>query len=561
MNFPLKSIELHVDEHLFIIAEKQIDEAKVKHLQEADKHLWLAKVDSYEVEIQITPSKVTACTCECDTYLMEDMCEHIVATLLVLRKTLSEAKHKRPKNRKKVKHIPKKLTTAVILDQVPHDELMAFIQRYAKSNRHFSIALKTRFAASVTLNDSKEKYIQLLEATLSVSRRPNRMISSRGLKKIVDVVEELMAQAEDTFAQDFYADTLVILQSIIEKISPVLNKVEGDNQVLRELVLKAFDMIRILLEEPIAPALKTEIWEYALEESHRIAYWVNDFSKFFYDWLISLAKEKKRVNTLLEHINTQLTSVEKLKDYELPLLLIKLKVLEKAKRNKEIKQLVKDNFKQPEILVFSIQQALEKQNYKRAKYLTKEGYRVFKAKNIIQQLDEAALQVAQVEDNTSSILKFAKKRLLATLKFSYFTLLKSTVSEEDWALYCNALLEEIHELPYSLLKRDMIAAIYAEEEMYDALLVYIQSLRSLDLLQRYDHILFKSQRKLLYELYMDFITSYLNNHLGRKAALKIKGMIQHLYKVGARDLAGNLVQMIRRRYPERHAMMEELLMF
>ena len=80
-------------------------------------------------------------------------------------------------------------------------------------------------------------------------------------------------------------------------------------------------------------------------------------------------------------------------------------------------------------------------------------------------------------------------------------------------------------------------------------------------LSQCDYILFKTQRKLLYQLYTDFINSYLKNHLGRKAALKVKGMIQHLFKVGARDLAGNLVAMIRRTYPERHALMDELLMF
>lgn len=559
MNFPLKNIELHVDEHLFIIAEKQIDEGKVNNLRETDRHLWLSTVDTYEIEIQISPSKVTACTCECDTYLMGDICEHIVATLLVLRKRLSERK-KTPKKRKVVKHVPKKLTTAVILDQVPHDELVAFIQRYAKSNRNFSIALKTRFAAAVTLNDSKEKYLQLLEATLSASRRQNRMISTRGYKRIVDVVEELMAQADDTFAQDFYADTLVILQSIIEKITPVLNKTEGSNQALLDLVLKAFEMIKQLLAQPIAPALKTEIWHYALEESNKIAYWINDFAKYFYDWLIDLAKEKKRVNALLEHLDLQITESEKLATYQLPLLLIKLQVLEKAKRKRAIQQLVKENLNQADILIFSIEQALEKENYQRAKYLAIEGKKIFKEKAIIQQLDEAFLQVAQAEKDHTAVVDYAEKRLLVTLKMDYFNILKSTVTE-DWSVYLNSLLEQVHALPYSLLKRDLIAAIYAEEKMYDALLAYIQELRSLDLLQRYDYLLFKNQRKLLYQLYTDFINSYLKNHLGRKAALKIKGMIQHLFKVGARDLASNLVTMIRRTYPERHALMDELLMF
>ena len=65
MLFPLKNIEAHVEDRFFIIGETLYEQGKVTDLSEAEKHLWLANVVGNEVEVQITPSKVRACTCEC----------------------------------------------------------------------------------------------------------------------------------------------------------------------------------------------------------------------------------------------------------------------------------------------------------------------------------------------------------------------------------------------------------------------------------------------------------------------------------------------------------------
>ena len=63
---------------------------KVTSLFQSERNIWVAKVDDFEVEMQISPSKVKACSCECNVFLNEKMCGHVAAGLLALRKKIAE---------------------------------------------------------------------------------------------------------------------------------------------------------------------------------------------------------------------------------------------------------------------------------------------------------------------------------------------------------------------------------------------------------------------------------------------------------------------------------------
>lgn len=560
MNFPLKNLEFYIDEHLFVLGEKKLEEGKVLQLIEAEKHLWVAEVEECEVEVQISPSKVTACTCDCSTFLEEGMCGHIVSTLLLLRKTLSEKKTAQ-KKRRKTKRIPKKLTTAVVLDQIPHDELMAFVQNYAKTNRNFSIALKTHFASAVTLNDNKDKYFQILETTLSASRKQDRSIGVRGVKKIAGVLEEILAQAEDEMARDFFAETLTILQAVVEKITPILSKVQDEQGLLKEKVEEAFDLMLQILEQALAPDLKMEIWEYCLEESRRPTYWRNKLVSFFHQMLLRLADNNKRKKRLIAYTDELLNANGKFKNHKTLLVLLKLHLLEQTNQLKKASQLVKAYLNEPDILLHATQQALKKKNHQRVKYLAQEGLQLFRSKNLQNQLAMILLQVAQREQDLEALEKYAHQLLLSTLKIKYFKLLKKNIPTKSWVSYLKQLLLDLEKLSYSLPKRDLIAGIYVEEKAWAKLLEYIRSLQSLDLLRTYAPLLLRPYKKEVYYLYETFLIAYLKNYIGRKTAQKVRDIIIQLNELGARDLADRLVDLCREKYNERHLLMEELAWF
>ena len=73
MNFLLSNIEVALEERFLLVGEKLLEDGKVNEFIESERNLWLTKVDDFEVELQISPSRVKAVSCECDIYLKEKM--------------------------------------------------------------------------------------------------------------------------------------------------------------------------------------------------------------------------------------------------------------------------------------------------------------------------------------------------------------------------------------------------------------------------------------------------------------------------------------------------------
>lgn len=559
MAFPLKNLELHVSDRYLPVGEQWYEEGRVQKLVEVERNLWVAQVDGREVEIQISPSKVIGTTCECPTYLTEGICPHLIAVLLAVRKEIET--NKKRSQKRKTRSAPRKLTTAVLLEQIKSEDLVAFVREYARSNRAFAIALKARFVTDISLLDNKEKYLQLLETTLSAARRRNRMLSSRGIGNVLKVLDELLVQSEDAMAQDYYTDALLIGQAIIEKISPVLNKAESKVEELRERNLAGFDLIdRVIAAQP-APSLIEEIWEYCLQECGRLSYWIGGVAYRFFNILMSLAKDEKKQADLLEKLTELINDIPKYGDYNTALILLKLTIYEQSGQVDLAQELIVEHLEEPDILFFAVQRALEKGDYVRASFLAQQGMVLFKGLKIRHDLEEVLLQVAEYQQNNEQIVHYAHKRFLATLNFDYIQKIKQYY-QGNWQSYRNELIMSLQRMSYSLSKRDIIAEIYAADQDYQSLLEYIATIRSLELLKRFDQQLINTMYKEeVYGLYESLLRSFLKHHLGRQTSLKVKSTLQHLYAIGAGNLANRLVKDFRNTYQERHTLMDELLEF
>jgi len=485
MNFPLKQLEQHVEESALLAGERLFEQQKVRHLQELEKHLWIATVDDdYEIELQITPSKVQNATCECSDFLDHGQCQHIVAGLFALRQKLQAQQAKRKKQRqKKSNSPPKRLTPSVILDNVTLDELTDFVRKYASRDRNFALALKARFAGVVEFHDTKEKYLQVLDSSIEAARKTDRMISYRGARKLEKVLNELLQQAETALAQKHLTTTLYIAESIIEKVTPILRKVEREKDLILERLSDAFELFHTVLESDPAPALQNEIWSYAQNEATKLTYRLNGLTMNLYRILRRMATTPGKVEELLYLLNELLDSSHTDAQMYVQLLLAKLSLLEAHNRHEEAQVVVQQNLQQPEILHFALRQLLQREEWEAARKLAEEGLRLTENPEVRGKLEDILLQVAQQQDNTTAQATYARRRLLTTLQMDYFHTFKKAINGV-WQPTRTALLDELQQGARSLEKRNLVAAIYAAEGMENELFDYIQRARSLDLLQK-----------------------------------------------------------------------------
>lgn len=565
MNFLLQNIELHIDDSFIEVAERLIEKQSVSNLYESEKNLWLAIVKegkSYEVEIQLTAKRIKAVSCECATYKAQKICAHITSALLLVRKRYNDraaaAKLKKPVKRNY--HIPSKLTTNTILQQVSHEDLIIFVKSFARNHRNFSIALKTQFARKIDLIDNKQKYKDLLESIINAHKSVKKTVTQRGIKQVQTIIHKLLLQIDDAIALDNFSEAFAILEAIFNRFSPLL--LPAEDVILDDslaIISKCIDLVREIRSKDIAPSLREEIWHSMLEESFKSFYLHQNIETDFFKLLLEQIDDADKTNTLLEKTKVQLNRTDISQQNRVNIIGLQLSLHEKEGNMEAAEVLINENLSNPIVLLIALNQATEKNQFDRAKKLAHKGLSITDSRLIISQLEQVLLNIALQEADEDTVIKYAKSQFLYTHNLKYYDILKAT--KEGHPLLHQKLIEIMNKQPYSLQKRDTIAALYYQENQISQLIDYMESIGSLDLIQNYDTKLIKTHKKKIYALYEKILTTYLKNHIGRIPALRISKALQHIRNIAAHDLADRLIKQFRNNYAERHTLMEVLKHF
>lgn len=560
MNFPLSDLEKYVGENALLQGEQLLERGEVRNLQEIERHLWLAEVRDeaiMEVELRITPAKISQGSCDCGFFRPGDPCGHFVAAALALRRHLQEKKEAAKKGNSKGPKSAKSLGTHQILEHISHAELSEFVRDYAKANRGFAIALKSRFATAIPVEDPRAKFNELLESAINAARKADRSFSARGLRKILDVVDEMRIQMRQSAAIQHISDTTGIAQSLIEKLTPLLRKSGELEPALREAIIFAFQALRELVAPEAPPILADSLRAYAIEESRKLLYRNNAVDKYFFRLLDALSRTPEDASQLkaltLEHIERYLS--EGRDPAALVLQLIQL--LEKEGQRLEASALIERYLSSPEVLLFAAKNAAAKSDWKRMALLCESGMKLQMPPAVFAELEILLLQHAIRENNREKICQFAKSRFLKTLDISYFQTFKTHWNGDEASLEAE-ILSPLRRLPFSPAKRQAIAGVLAETGQLDQLMAYLGDCRSLDLLANFGHYLLPVREDEIADLYRELLAQYLRGHVGPKPSRRIREIIDDLRRRGAGRLADRLTSMIKEEYPERQSLQEAL---
>ncbi|MEM1322191.1 MAG: SWIM zinc finger family protein [Bacteroidota bacterium] len=559
MNYRLDDIELVIDDAYFEVAEGLLAEGKVLERQELDNHLWVFKIEDeqvFEVEIQISPSRVKACTCDCGAYAENGICVHIVTALLCLRQEVRQRKAKKAAQKQKPEPA-QKLTTNAILRQVDAEALRSFVAQYARNNRSFALALKARFGSLIPLASGSDPYAQLLDSIIRPLTRDGRRLSTKGVRQIAAMLEQLLQQAEEAASLQEHQVVFDILHALFNKVGPVISMTDKGREQLVALLQKALELLRRLLMEPLAPQMQEQIWQFALAKSTYGAFFTSGISLELLRLLLPLANSRERQDGLYAAIEQGKEQRQRSKQQLIDYLLLELQLLEQSGQKERSTQLIQDNLMQPEILLLTIEQAMLAADYPQAQRLAEQGLASTSTTEIHYRLRDQLLQIAIIEGQQAEIKTLALACLLDTYDFKYFKLLKAQ-GTENWSQEREQLIHDLRQRPYTLAQRDLIAAIFVAEQDFEQLMAYIQSIESIDLLMQYDERLLAQYRPTVYSSYKQLLHNYLSNHLGRQSSQKTRQIIEHLYQIEADDLAKELVQHFRAQYASRHSLMEEL---
>ena len=256
-NFKLADIEQYIDDELLIAAER----ITLTGLKEIEKHLWQAQVaapaddEGLRPELLITPSRTKARSCDCEVGQEGHWCAHTVALALAVR----EARARTAK--------PKKITTASILKEVSHRELMEFVQLYARRNRAFANGLKMHFTLQLGGTDDELRLRDVIESAVKSTSRTGRITSAKA-KKIAKQFDLLLDQTDVLITQRDYLGAIRAYRIYLEYLAQ-LDARSGD-QVFAEQIVRIGDTLKTIHELDPPPAVVEQLRDLArraVEES------------------------------------------------------------------------------------------------------------------------------------------------------------------------------------------------------------------------------------------------------------------------------------------------------
>ncbi len=561
-NFPLSDIEQYLDDDVVVEGELLLSHNPARMI-EVDKSLWVARFNTekdglIESEIQLMGSKVKNATCDCAIFSKTLICPHIAAALLSLRKRktneregkLSIAKQKISENENT--HI--KLTIPNILKNIEPPQLIEFIADYARMDKQFALALKTRFAGDLVTGDSEEYYKTLIDNTLKSIKNAKGKITPKGWQQFFTLIDELKQKADTHFKSGELQLSFIFVKKALPLIHRYLRSSESPKPKLEKRQILLLEILRGFSEVLVAPDLAAQLWDFYIQEYGQNVR--HSFSDRLFDWINKHLTTNQQTDEILQLIDNQMITQRIYVEVRDKLLTHKIQVLQKSGKVEEASQLIMKSAQNPDVLTFAIKNAIEKEDWVLAKNLCLNGLNIFKSDNSTASiLEEILLEIAQNEADTEGVLRYAESRLMKTYNIVYFKLLKKYKITDS---KIQKLTQYIENQPFRLEIRDLLAAIYFEESQYSQLIEMIKKFQSLELLRRFGVELWKFDTAMGMDVHKAVIDEYLFSHLGRPPAQRIRTILESYLEKKAFILVNELIKNLKIDFSERHSLNEEL---
>ncbi len=553
MKFRLVDLEQYTGEQALLRGEAWYAEGRVNQLREPERHLWTALIETengpVEVEASITPTRLKAASCECADFREHGECGHVTALLFALRARLQQQKEQKPAPRKPGKS---RLTTDSILEQADPDEVTAFIRHYAKHNRPFALALKAWFVPQVFLPGQGAKYLEVLETGIAGARTNTGRISVRGGKLLHRLLTDLILQARRNLEMGHYSETAELSLAIVEKISPLLRKLEGTDHQLLDSVRDAFDLVQSLAGLDIPFDLRQQLFVQCQDESRKLVYRNLQLDLRFYQIMSDLAQETEQREVLIQVLENQLEKYYYENRDPVPLLLLRLKLYGPAPGEADLRALARSLAGFSKVFLSFCHKLKETKRLREARFLAGLALEQSRGPESRIELEDLLLEIESEAGNDKKAAVHAKSLFQLTLKLRYYIRYAELGGNKP------ELMKWLYAGKNDPAMRRALADILSEDGLHAELLGLLQTYPTLEFLSQYSSVLAPEFENELFALMEAVLIKHLQSHLGKVASQRVRETLVKLRQQGAGQLADRLADAIRQAYPERPSLLEAL---
>lgn len=566
MNIPLNDFEEYIGETILSRGLSYFENGCVNEPDEITKGVYETIVEGsedYTVRLTLNKGIITEYSCDCP-YDMGPVCKHIVAFMFYLqqeelgKEDLSSPKKTITKGKKQKSSKKKTIVEQVddLLSQIPYEELKNFLRAQFERNSELRNIFMASFAY-LNANESKSFYVKQLRSIVRSAAERDGFISWRGTGKVSTAVSEYLSTAQKHIEQGNFHSAIYICSSIMEEMIDALAYCDDSNGDIGGCFENALDILRSFSEEILPEEIRIILFEYLID-----AYKKGIFS----DWgwhldVLSIAahlivndSEAETILSLLE--NSPLSEYQ-----QESALRIKLHIIRKTKGDEEAEKLIEKNLSYSSFRHDAITKAMNAKNYERAIELAKEGIKKDSKDKpgLATDWKERLLDIAIEQNNKHKIIEYSRELYLDGFshKKDHYQLLKENVDSEEWKQFVEKMIEDLKTAKH-WKARQLMANIFIKEKWWSRLLEIVSEYPELHYIESYEEYLANEFPKEIADLYAKGVVKFLGENAGRNHYKTACRYLKKMKTLGATEDVIQIVSNLRKKYPQRKALLEEL---
>ena len=557
MKIPLNEFEQVIDEIILKRGLSYFKKRAITDFSEISNGAYEAIVsgtEEYTVQLEISNNTITEHNCDCP-YDMGPVCKHVVAVIFHLQQDeleLNEPSIPKPR-KKKIKSVPQQVKE--LLKAISHKELIEFVQENSKKDKKF----RNYFLASfghLSQNQSKEFYQKQIHSILQSAAGRDGWIGWNDMKYVVNTTEPFLENAQKYLANNNFENVFFISTALLEEMTEAFQYGDDSNGDLGYFIDSAMELLSKLAQEKLPQTLKKELFEYCISSFEQKLFDGWDWHLGMLHLACDLIEKESDANIVLDCLDTINGEYERERAQS-----FKLDLLRKYKDEKEIETYINKHISNSSIRKKEIEKAFANENFERVIKLSKDGVKCdLKDKpGLVKVWYNWLLKVAQSQKNTSKVIEYSRFLFIDNFhpEQDYYQILKENIEVEKWHPFLEEIIKEI--TPKSKWTyNELIRNIYIKEEWWDRLFIMLKQNLSMENIQQNEQYLSKGYSPELIELYSERITNYVEKYIGRNHYQTACRYLRRMKKLGGNDKVNELIELFRKKYPQRKALMDEL---
>jgi len=448
-----------------------------------------------------------------------------------------------------------------VLDKLSHNDVKDYIRDYCNKDKSFRELFLARHLY-LTQSLSKELFAKQIQAVVNSVSGDFGFIDYEGVQKVSDVIYELRNKADTEIEKGNCRIAMYIGWAILEEMIIILENGDDSNGELGNGFEQGLEILHAIVQKDIDKTTRKDLFDYCLMTFNKEIFkgwdWHEDILELAIE-LVDGVKEKQLINNALDQIqptgNRSNYSYEKAQR-------MKLELIRKTESQENVQSYMMANLDISEFRKELIKSAITQQNYNYSIKLAMEG--IIKDDSdkpgLANEWRMFLLKAYELQGDIHNTIQTARYLFLNSNSSSseeLYRKMKKYVAAEEWNVFFNQLVAD-KQKKASWSDFYSVSNMYIWEEQWENLLKLLLQYTSLENIASVEKYLAKEYAQQLIGLYQARILNYTSKYIGREHYVKACGYIRRMIKLGGRKESDALIMQLRKLYPQRRALMEEL---